>query len=138
MRSPILRTMLSIVAGRFWTSVVSPSQSFRKSVVPVTTYDVDENEGKAPLYRIAADGTGSPLTSPDEDATAPAISPDGARVAFLRKHGDDDKLQVHVMRLDGGEAQRITDLPLGTVKNRIFRAREMLRGHLGDLLGAES
>jgi RNA polymerase sigma-70 factor (ECF subfamily) len=36
------------------------------------------------------------------------------------------------------EIARITDLPLGTVKNRIFRAREMLRGQLGDLLGTES
>ncbi len=32
------------------------------------------------------------------------------------------------------EIARITDLPLGTVKNRIFRAREILRGELADLL----
>lgn len=36
------------------------------------------------------------------------------------------------------EIARITDLPLGTVKNRIFRARELLRGELADLLGGAS
>jgi len=34
------------------------------------------------------------------------------------------------------EIARITELPIGTVKNRIFRAREMLRNGLSDLLGA--
>jgi RNA polymerase sigma-70 factor (ECF subfamily) len=33
------------------------------------------------------------------------------------------------------EIARITDLPIGTVKNRIFRAREMLRARLADVLG---
>jgi RNA polymerase sigma-70 factor (ECF subfamily) len=32
------------------------------------------------------------------------------------------------------EIARITKLPLGTVKNRIFRAREILRERLADLL----
>ena len=32
------------------------------------------------------------------------------------------------------EISRITDLPIGTVKNRIFRARAQLRELLGDLL----
>jgi RNA polymerase sigma-70 factor (ECF subfamily) len=36
------------------------------------------------------------------------------------------------------EIARITELPLGTVKNRIFRAREMLRGMLGDVLEREA
>ncbi len=36
------------------------------------------------------------------------------------------------------EIARITRLPIGTVKNRIFRAREILRVELGDLLGGEA
>ena len=36
------------------------------------------------------------------------------------------------------EIARITQLPIGTVKNRIFRAREMLRATLHDVLGAEA
>lgn len=35
------------------------------------------------------------------------------------------------------EIARITHLPLGTVKNRIFRAREILRGQLSDILDPE-
>ena len=36
------------------------------------------------------------------------------------------------------EIARITHLPLGTVKNRIFRAREILRESLADLLAGEA
>ncbi|MBU1225789.1 MAG: hypothetical protein KJ698_01075, partial [Actinobacteria bacterium] len=88
------------------------------AIVPVTTFDVDENEGKSRLYRIDRDGTVTPLTSPESGATAPSLSPDGSRLAFLRKAGDGQKPQVHVMRLDGGEAHPITDLPLGAARPR--------------------
>ncbi len=41
----------------------------------------------------------------------------------------------HNCRYD--EIAKITRLPLGTVKNRIFRAREILRSRLSDVLGPE-
>jgi RNA polymerase sigma-70 factor (ECF subfamily) len=55
--------------------------------------------------------------------------PDDFRSLILLRH------QQHC-RYD--EIARITELPIGTVKNRIFRAREMLRGELADLLGVEA
>jgi RNA polymerase sigma-70 factor (ECF subfamily) len=36
------------------------------------------------------------------------------------------------------EIARITELPIGTVKNRIFRARSLLRSALADFLGRET
>ena len=46
--------------------------------------------------------------------------------------------QLLLLRHPGGrsyeEIQQITQLPMGTVKNRIFRARQRLKDRLGDLL----
>ncbi|MEX1287809.1 MAG: S9 family peptidase [Acidimicrobiia bacterium] len=77
-------------------------------VVPVTNHDLDENRSVTRLYRLGDDGL-EPLTT--GEGTAPAVSPDGRRVAFLRTV--DARPQVHVMPLDGGEPRRLTDLPLG-------------------------
>jgi RNA polymerase sigma-70 factor (ECF subfamily) len=51
------------------------------------------------------------------------------RQALLLRHR-------HHCRYD--EIARILHLPIGTVKNRIFRAREMLRAELEDILGEEA
>jgi dipeptidyl aminopeptidase/acylaminoacyl peptidase len=46
--------------------------------------------------------------------SSPRWSPDGTRLAFIRKgEDDDDQPQVAVMSVDGGEATIITELPLG-------------------------
>jgi len=95
---------------------VAPNGSF--AIVPVTEYDVPENRGRTRLWRVERDGSPRPLTSPGTDSTNPALSPDGSRLAFLRKEKEDDKPQLYVMRLDGGEAVRLTDLPLGAAGPR--------------------
>ena len=46
------------------------------------------------------------------------ISPDGGRLAFLRDENDAGgtkrkRKQVYVLRLDGGEPERVVDMPLG-------------------------
>jgi dipeptidyl aminopeptidase/acylaminoacyl peptidase len=80
-------------------------------VVPVTHYDLDSDEGTTVLYELGA-GDPTPLTDGSESATSPAISKDGATIAFLAKD-EDGHHQVHLLSRNGGETRKITDLPLG-------------------------
>jgi dipeptidyl aminopeptidase/acylaminoacyl peptidase len=88
------------------------------AVVPITTYDVAENRGRTRLHLVTVAGESRPLTRQDADSTAPAVDRAGTRLAFVRKTGDDEPGQLFVMRLDGGEASRLTDLPLGALAPR--------------------
>jgi dipeptidyl aminopeptidase/acylaminoacyl peptidase len=115
---------------------VAPDGTF--AVVPVTEFDVPENRGRTRLWRVGRDGSTRPLTSPGTDSTSPAVSPDGSRAAFLRKEKEDDKPQVHVMRLDGGEAVCLTDLPLGAAAPRWARDGRSLVFPVPLLAGHES
>lgn len=71
------------------------------------TADPEADRSVEQLWLVAVGG-GTPrrLTTGTADS-APAWSPDGTRLAFLRDG------QVHLLRLDGGDAEQVTDLPLG-------------------------
>lgn len=63
------------------------------------------------------------LTSAEASSSQPAWSPDGRRVAFVRKppkDGKEAKPQVWVMSADGGEPEKVTALPLGALDPRWF------------------
>jgi len=47
------------------------------------------------------------LTSAAFGAASPSLSPDGTMLAFLSTRGDDGR-QLHLLRLDGGEARQLT------------------------------
>jgi dipeptidyl aminopeptidase/acylaminoacyl peptidase len=98
----------------------APDGSF--VVVGVTTYPTVGDEGRERLYLVPTGERGErtprPLTAPDVSSSQPSVSPDGKRLAFVRKpaassSGPAPQAQLHVMPLDGGEARRLTDLPLG-------------------------
>ena len=96
---------------------VSPSGGHL--AVPVTRYDVENDVGAARIWLIPTEGgIGRPLTSPERDASAPRFSPDGRRLAFVarptpRRGETPEPAQLHVLPLEGGEAEAVTDLPLG-------------------------
>ncbi len=71
------------------------------------TLDAEADSNVEQLWTVpAAGGTPRRLTTGTDD-TAPAWSPDGTRLAFLRAG------QVHLLPADGGEVEQVTDLALG-------------------------
>lgn len=77
--------------------------------------DLGTNGYRTTLWRVGLDGLDGSVrrwTNGERDS-APAISPDGRWVAFLRADGPKGRPQLHVMPTDGGDARKLTDLPLG-------------------------
>jgi dipeptidyl aminopeptidase/acylaminoacyl peptidase len=94
---------------------VSPDGRF--AVVAVVRPDLDTDDYRGHLWIVPTDGSASPrpFTTGWRD-TAPAFSPDGAWLAFLRatgKEGAGARPQLYVMPVNGGEPRRVTDQPLG-------------------------
>ena len=88
-------------------------------VTTVTTYPDPPGKGITRIWRIPLDGSDpTALTTAEASSTKPRLSPDGKRLAFLRNV--EGRPQVHVMPLDGGEAETLSDLPLGVTGFRWF------------------
>ncbi len=92
-------------------SVGSPRLSPDGSQILYTRTDTDwEKNGRTThIWRINSDGSGEvQLTNGAEGESSPRWSPDGARVAFLAKRGENEHTQIYVMRNRGGEASPLT------------------------------
>jgi dipeptidyl aminopeptidase/acylaminoacyl peptidase len=64
------------------------------------------------IFRVRADGTDQvQLTFGQRGESSPRWSPDGRRIAFLARRGDDAHNQIYVLDADGGEARRVTTHP---------------------------
>jgi|GEM_PF-2074642 dipeptidyl aminopeptidase/acylaminoacyl peptidase len=60
------------------------------------------------------------MSGEQASAAVPAFSPDGTRLAYTLKPQDDEKAkpQLHLLPLDGGEPQPLTEMPLGVLDVR--------------------
>jgi dipeptidyl aminopeptidase/acylaminoacyl peptidase len=98
---------------RIGSPAISPDGDW--VVAPVTDYDVEEDTGETRLWLFAADGSVErPLTVEGQDASSPAFSPEGDRLAFVAKRGDDEAGQIYLINMNGpGEAQKLSDVPTG-------------------------
>ena len=71
------------------------------------TLDAEQDRTVDELWLVATDGSAPRRLTSGPDDGAPAWSPNGRRLAFVRDG------QVAVLDVDGGEPARLTDLPLG-------------------------
>jgi dipeptidyl aminopeptidase/acylaminoacyl peptidase len=91
---------------------LSPDGSHVAYVVTTAHMEGETSEYRSQVHVAATDGSmETQYTRGEASSTSPRFSPDGSRLAFLRRH--DDAPQVFVMRLRGGEAYPVTDAETG-------------------------
>lgn len=74
--------------------------------------DWKANATVAHLWRANADGSGLiQLTNGPGGEASPRWSPDGSRIAFLAKRGEDEHNQIYLIHNGGGEGVRLTQHP---------------------------
>lgn len=74
--------------------------------------DWEENRAVRHLWLAEIDGdTAVQVTTGEHGESSPRWSPDGTRIAFLAKRGEQEHPQVHLLPTGGGEARQLTEHP---------------------------
>jgi len=86
----------------------------------VQEWSIEKNKPTSNIWLVPVEGLprattrgGEPrkLTTAQASDGSPAWSPDGSRIAFVSKRGEDKVAALYVIRTDGGEAEKILELP---------------------------
>jgi len=113
--TPVLR---AITAEDIWSvkrpAALELSPDGARLVFTVKEFNLEKNSSVSHLWVLdTASGAAHALTTAESSDNAPTWSPDGSRIAFTAKRNGDEEAALYVIRADGGEAEKIIELPLG-------------------------
>ena len=96
---------------RLGSPMLSPD--VRLAVFSVTEWSIEKNKSATHLWLMdLGDNRLQRLTStPNASDSSPDWSPDGKRIAFTSKRGEDETAALYLMPIDGGEPEKILELP---------------------------
>ena len=81
-------------------------------VFTVQEWSVEKNKGTTNLWLAdVATGAVRRLTTAQAGDGSPRWSPDGTRLAFVSKRGEDEAAALYVIPVGGGEAEKVLELP---------------------------
>lgn len=90
---------------------VSPDGKWVVFTVSSEVMTADKSEYVTQIWLASADGTENrQLTFADKSSANPKFSPDGKWIAFTSTRSSNNRGNLYVMRVGGGEAEMITDL----------------------------
>ena len=85
-----------------------------RAVYAVQEWSIEKNKSTASLWLTElATGTTRRLTSGNSSDGAPDWHEDNKRIAFVAKRGEDETASLYVINTEGGEAEKIIELPYG-------------------------
>ncbi len=91
----------------------------RLVVFTVQEWSIAKNKATTSLWLAdVASGALRRLTSASVSDGSPRFDPQGRRIAFVSKRGDDENASLYLMAIDGGEPQKLVELPFGVSEPR--------------------
>lgn len=107
----------AITAGDLWSvkrpAALELSPDGRRLLFTVKEYNLKKDTSVTHLWLMdSASGATRQLTSAESTDGDPKWSPDGGSIAFVSKRGSDEVASLYIIRADGGEAEKILELPL--------------------------
>ncbi|MCS6977164.1 MAG: S9 family peptidase [Gemmatales bacterium] len=96
---------------RVGSPTISPDGKW--AAVEVSSYTLDSDDHTSDIWLLACDGSRQvQLTTYRGKNSGPKWSPDGRHIAFVSKRDGDEVPQIYVIAPDGGEARRLTKMPM--------------------------
>lgn len=84
----------------------------RTAAIVVQEWSVDKNKPTSNIWLVPVAGDEPrKLTTAQASDGSPTWSPDGTRIAFVSKRGEDKVAGLYVIPTDGGEAEKVLELP---------------------------